>query len=184
MVRNPAIYQLADLIPDADHSQGGRRRQYPEYMWLIYEALISDFGSARQVEAELSHALIWGLIRDKVRRRYPMDMSRWLPDTPMRRHHNLYARNRYLTEPDVFAALASLHRDLAAGPARALGLLDPDGPGSWTHPDLSRMLHADGKVITHSFALGPATPASTRSPARFLPAAPIRMVDFMSKATV
>jgi hypothetical protein len=25
--------------------------------------------------------------------------------------------------------------------------LDRDGPGSWTHPDLSRMLYADGKVI-------------------------------------
>jgi hypothetical protein len=159
VVSNPAIYELADLIPDADYSQGGRRRQYPEYVWLIYEALISVYGSARQVEAELSHPLVWGLIRDQVRHRYPKDMSRWLPDTPMRRHHYLYARNRYLTDPDVFAELASLHRDLAAGQARELGPLDPDGPGSWTHPHLSRMLHADGKVITPLFR---ARPGETR----------------------
>ena len=31
------------------------------------------------------------------------------------------------------------------------GLLDPDGPGSWTRPDLSRMVYADGKVVTPLF---------------------------------
>ena len=49
----------------------------------------------------------------------------------------------------------TLHRELAADQARELGLLDPDGPGSWTHPDLSRMLHADGKVITPLFKAQP-----------------------------
>lgn len=34
-------------------------------------------------------------------------------------------------------------------------MLDPDGLGSWTHPDLSRMLHADGKVITPLFRAKP-----------------------------
>src|SRR5690242_12528529 len=66
----------------------------------------------------------------------------------MRRHHYLYARNRYLTDPDVLRALADVHRNIAANQARRLGLLDPNGAGSWTHPDLRRMLHADGKVIT------------------------------------
>src|SRR5437588_4542980 len=73
----------------------------------------------------------------------------------MRRHHYRYLRNRYLTQADVLAQLAARHRDLAAGQARALGLLDPDGPGSWTHPDPSRMLHADGKVITPLFRARP-----------------------------
>ena len=56
---NPAIYQLAELIPAADPARGGRRRQYPEHMWLICEALLSVYGSARQVEAELSHPVVW-----------------------------------------------------------------------------------------------------------------------------
>ena len=123
-------------------------------------SLLSVFGSARQVEAELSHPTVWGLLRDRVRRQFPNDPSRWLPATPMRRHHYLYARNRFLTDPDVLAALTGLHRELAAGQARRLGLLDPDRPGSWTHPDLSRMLHADGKVITPR--PGPARPHPTR----------------------
>jgi hypothetical protein len=155
IVENPAIYRLAELIPTADPGRGGRRRQYPEHMWLIYEALLSVFGSARQVEAELSHPTVWGLLRDRVRRQFPTEPSRWLPTAPMRRHHYLYARNRYLTDPDVLAALTGLHRELAAGQARELGLLDPDGPGSWTHPDLSRMLHADGKVVTPLFRARP-----------------------------
>ena len=116
MVNSPAIYQLAELIPAADRAMGGRRRQYPEFMWLLYEALISVYGSARQVEAELSHPIVWDLIRDQVRGRYPQDMSRWLPEAPMRRHHYLYARNRYLTDPDVLAAISALHREVAAEP--------------------------------------------------------------------
>ena len=155
IVENPAIYQLAELIPTADERRGGRRRQYPEHMWLIYEALLSVFGSARQVDAELSHPTVWNLLRERVRSQFPKDPTRWLPAAPMRRHHYLYARNRYLTDPDVLAALTSLHRELAAQQARHLGLLDPNGPGSWTHPDLSRMLHADGKVITPLFRARP-----------------------------
>ncbi len=155
IVENPAIYRLAELIPMAAPGRGGRRRQYPEHMWLIYEALLSVFGSARQVEAELSHPTVWGLLRDRVRRQFPHDPSGWLPARPMRRHHYLYARNRYLTDPDVLTALGGLHRELAAGQARELGLLDPEGPGSWTHPDLSRMLHADGKVVTPLFRARP-----------------------------
>jgi hypothetical protein len=159
IVNNPAIYELAELIPTADPLRGGRQRDYPEYMWLIYEALISVYGSARQVEAELSHPAVWDILRSHIRKRFPRDMSRWLPATPMRRHHYLYARNRYLADPDVLAALNARHREIAAGQARELGLLDPDGPGSWTHPDLSRMLHADGKVITPLFR---ARPGDTR----------------------
>ena len=159
IVENRAIYELAALIPEADHTHGGRRRQYPEYMWLLYEALLSVYGSARQVEAELSHPLVWDFCRQKIRAQFPKDPSRWLPAAPMRRHHYLYARNRYLTHPAVLAELAALHREIAADQARELGLLDPDGPGSWTHPDLSRMLHADGKVITPLFR---ARPGDTR----------------------
>jgi hypothetical protein len=55
----------------------------------------------------------------------------------------------------VLAALSGLHRELVAGQARELGLLDPNGPGSWAHPDLSRMLQADGKGVTPLFRAKP-----------------------------
>jgi hypothetical protein len=155
LLANPALYELADLIPDADRSTGGRRRDHPTFMWLLYEALISVYGSARRVEAELAHPVVWRHLRATVRRRYPGRTELQLPDRPMRRHHYLYARNRYLTNPDVLKALSGEHRRIAADQARELGLLDPDGPGSWTHPDLSRVLHADGKVIAPLFKAQP-----------------------------
>ena len=51
----------------------------------------------------------------------------------------------------MLECLAALHRELAADQARELGLMDPEGPGSFTHPSLSRMLHADCKVVTPLF---------------------------------
>jgi hypothetical protein len=155
IIYNEAIYALAELIPDADSTHGGRRRQYPTCVWIIYEALISVYGSARKVDAELSHPIVWGFLRDAMRARFPHRPDRWLPAAPMRRHHYLYARNRYLTHPAIFELLTETHRQIAADEARYVGLMDPAGPGSWTHPDLSRMLHADGKVITSLFRAKP-----------------------------
>ena len=74
-----------------------------------------------------------------------------LPGKPMRRHHYLYVRNRYLTDPEVLKRIAALHRETSCKQARELGLVDPSGHGSFTHPHLSRMLYADGKVITPLF---------------------------------
>ena len=148
ILTNRALYELAALVPDVDRTRGGRPRQYPPYAWLLFDALLSVYGSARQVEAELAHPLVWQFCQTKIRDRFPTDQSQWLPVQPIRRHHYQYARDRYLTDPAIFADLLELHREIAAEQARELGLCDPNGPGSWTHPDLSRMLHADGKVIT------------------------------------
>jgi hypothetical protein len=155
LIANPELYALADAVPTTDPSAGGRPRQYPTFMWVLYDALLSVYGSARRVEAELAHPVVWRHLRGLVRSRFPDDPSRWLPDSPMRRHHYLYGRTRWLTEPDVFDAMRSLHRHSAADQARRLGLIDPDGPGSWTHPSLSRMLYADGKVLTPLYRAHP-----------------------------
>src|SRR3989440_9090491 len=151
ILRNPAIYEVAGLIPQPPREKGGRGRDYPDFMYLVFEALISVYSSARQVEAEPSHKVVWKLMRRTVKKMFPDDVSMRLPSRQMRRHHYLYGRNRYLSNPAVLAGLAGLHRELAASQARGLGLMDPEGPGSFTHPDLSRMLHADGKVITPLF---------------------------------
>ena len=103
LLANPALYELADLVPEPAREAGGRRRDYPTFMWLLYEALISVYGSARRVEAELAHPVVWNLIRNTIRRRFPDRTDLHLSERPMRRHHYLYARNRYLTDPDVLA---------------------------------------------------------------------------------
>jgi hypothetical protein len=145
---NSALYELAELIPEPDRTGGGRPRHYPAFMALAFDALLSVFGSARQVEAEIAHPLVWELIRRTVNAHRP-DLV--LPGRPMRRHHHRYLRDRYLTDAPVLGALGDRHRRLAIDQAQQLGLLDPNGPGSYTHPHLSRMLYADGKVITPLF---------------------------------
>ena len=148
---NPELYRLAELIPFPDRERGGRTRAYPNFAYLFYEALISVHRSARQVEAELSHPVVWRFARRMVRKMFPDDREMRLPGKPMRRHHYLYVRNRYLTDPAVLKRIAALHRESSCAQARELGLVDPEGPGSFTHPHLSRMLYADGKVITPLF---------------------------------
>ncbi len=73
----------------------------------------------------------------------------------MRRDHHLYGRTRYLTDPTILAQIGALHREHATRQARQIGLLNPDGEGSWTHPDLGRILYADGKVVTPLFRAQP-----------------------------
>ncbi len=131
---NPELYRLAEEIPFPDRERGGRTRAYPNFAYLFYEALISVYRSARQVEAELSHEVVWRFARRMVRKVFPDDRDMRLPTKPMRRHHYLYIRNRYLTDPAVLKRIAVLHRETSCKQARELGLVDPSGPGSFTHP--------------------------------------------------
>jgi hypothetical protein len=155
LVANPALFELADAVPEPDPSVGGRPRDFPVFMWVLFDALLSVYGSGRKVEAELGHPTVWRRLRRHVRDMVPDRPELWLGERPMRRHHYLYGRTRYLTAPAVLERLAELHRRTAAEQATSVGLLDPDGPGSWTHPDLSRMLYADGKVVTPLFRAKP-----------------------------
>jgi hypothetical protein len=153
ILSNPALYELASAVPQ--HPRPGRPRSYPDFMVIVFAALISVWRSARQVEAELAHPVVWRWMRRIVAERFPDDPAMHLPARPMRRHHYTYLRDRYLTDPHVLAELGRLHRQTAVAQARYIGLLDPDGPGSFTHPDLSRMLHADGKVVSPLYRAGP-----------------------------
>jgi len=155
LVANPELYALADIVPEQDLTRGGRRRLYPTYMWVLYDALLTVYGSARRVEAELAHPIIWNHLRHLIRRQFPDDPTMWLPERPMRRHHYLYGRTRYLTTPEALERLGDIHRTHATNQARQLGLMANEGRVSWTHPDLDRMLYADGKVITPLFRAQP-----------------------------
>jgi hypothetical protein len=96
----------------------------------VHLCLISVYGSARQAEAEISHPMVWELIRRIVQESYPDRPEMHLPAKPMRRHHYAYGRDRYLSDPVILARLLELHRTLAgpgAWPARPRrgGLMDP-----------------------------------------------------------
>lgn len=167
ILANPELYALADSIPEPAPASGGRPRHYPAAAVVLYEALISVYGSARQVEAEVAHPVVWRLIRAGLRRHGGVRVGL----RPMRRHHYLYLRNTYMTDPEVLAALERVHRDHAAAHAREVGILDPNGTGSWTHPNRSRLLYGDGKVLTPLFR---ARPGDTRLDKRTGELVPVR----------
>jgi hypothetical protein len=167
ILANPELYALAAEIPTTELTAGGRPRDYPAAAVVLFEALISVYGSARQVEAEIAHPVVWRLIRAGLRRHGDIRVGL----RPMRRHHYLYLRNTYMTDPDVLAALDQVHRDHAAAHAREVGILDPDGAGSWTHPSRSRLLYGDGKVLTPLFR---ARPGDTRLDKRTGELVPLR----------
>ena len=109
-------------------------------MWLVFEALISVYGSARQVEAELAHPIVWNLIRTTVHRQFPGNPAMHLPGRSMRRHHYQYARQQCLNTNGILEALMQRHRELAAQQAVELGLCDPELPlpdGDSHHSKLS-----------------------------------------------
>ena len=54
-------------------------------MMLVYEALLSVYGSARQVDAELGHPVVWSFTRQLVRDHYPDQPDLWLPPRPLGR---------------------------------------------------------------------------------------------------
>ncbi|MCD9625245.1 hypothetical protein [Rhabdothermincola salaria] len=87
-------------------------------MALAFDALLSVFGSARQVEAELAHPLVWGLIRDTAARHRP---EVTLPARPMRKHHHRYLRDRYLTDPAIFASTPERPEPLRSSSASLRG---------------------------------------------------------------
>ena len=152
LVANDALYELADAGP-RPRRPGGRPRDYPVFMWLLFDALLSVYGTARRVEAELAHPIVWNLIRRPSASASPIRTD-WLPERPMRRHHYLYGRTRYLTDPDVLAGStrstgdspATRRAPRAARPGRSR-LVDPPRPVA--------MLYADGKVVTPLFRAQP-----------------------------
>jgi hypothetical protein len=133
ILRNPALYELAGVIPEQD---GGRPRTYPSFMFLAFGTLLSVWRSARQVEAELSHPLVWGLMREIVFELFPDEPQMQLPERPMRRHHYTYMRDRYLTDPRIRHVLGELHREGRDCPGEADRAARSAGP--WLlHPSPS-----------------------------------------------
>ncbi len=155
LVANPELYALADAVDVPDPADGGRRRDFPVFMWVLYDALVTVYGSARKVEAELAHPIVWNHLRQLIADQFPDEPDRWVGERPMRRHHYLYGRTRYLATDETLELLAEIHRTHAAEQARSIGLMDPTIKDSWTHPSLRRMLYADGKVITPLFRAKP-----------------------------
>ena len=121
--------------------------------------------------SRLAHPLVWDSPPPTRPRAVPeRSVASGCPTRPMRRHHYLYGRNRYLTDPMILAALADAAprarrrpgpRARPARPERSR-LVDP--PRS--DPDAPRRRQGHHSPVPSP---SPATHASTRPPARSAP---------------
>lgn len=141
------FWQWAEPALNVEPSRTGRRPIHPLYMGLVFEIVADIHQGYRKAEAELRHPVVWRMVQAAVRKRFPRDPSQWLGDSPMRRHHYDYM-TRNIAAQEAIAAFREAVRVGAVVLTRRAGIMDPEGPGSLTHPDASRCLYGDGKVLT------------------------------------
>jgi hypothetical protein len=140
----PGLYELADTLPRPNPNRGGRPRQNPAFVYLLFAASVSVFRSARRAEVEL--AARWRRLRKQTKRNHPADSSKWLPKKPMTRGQYEYLKLRYMRDASNVRALVDEFEASACRLALALGLCTPDRQ-SPSHPDLDNVVYGDGKVI-------------------------------------
>jgi hypothetical protein len=151
-----ALYEVAAVIPAKDRV--GRPRLFPPYLLLGYGVLTRVFRSGARVAQELTDPHLWQVVQDAVATAidlYGLDIEppgARPPDWDAYR----YARNRYLTDPDVLTAMRRVFTQCAVDQARQAGLLDPAGPGSLCHPHPSRTVYGDGTVVRPMYRPPPA----------------------------
>jgi hypothetical protein len=145
---HPALYELGQLIPA--ERPVGRPSHHPGYLLLGYGVLARLFRSGNRVQTELSDPATWQVVRESVAAMAEVrpDLVDRLPGAQAPRWEAFrYARDRYLTDPVILRELQDSFTAAAVEQAHTLGLLDPAGPGSLSHPDRSRVVYGDGTVV-------------------------------------
>lgn len=135
VLRDDAVFAAASVIPPKREGTVGRRRTYPDQVWTMWPELRAIFGSHTAVERELGRGNWWAYIRRELRRLRPELPA--LPAKSPRRQDYEYMRERYLATEEGIRLATELHTKLATEQAKEAGNLDPDGGGSFTHPEIT-----------------------------------------------
>ena len=157
VLQNPWFWDTASQIPEGDKRRGGRPNIYPRWLLLFFDCLADIFDSARNADTQIAvrHGIYWPLICDLVVL-YAPDPAYHLPAQPPSRSWYVKTRDRLLkSHPELLDALGFRTEDGAVQIALTLGLLQPDGPGTPSHPDKTRLLHVDGKVVAAMYGTVP-----------------------------
>ena len=155
-----ALYEMAAVVPEKDRV--GRPRAFPTYLVLGFAVLQRVFRSGARAETELTDPATWQTLRSAVAAAQAAFTDLDIVDPGPRPPHwdaYRYARDRYLTDPEIQEDLVAVFTWHAVCQAREMGLLDPHGPGSLCHPDPSRTVYGDGTVIRPMYR----PPAARRS---------------------
>jgi hypothetical protein len=162
LLESAGFLAVVSMVPKQDRSMGGRPRLYPDWCYVMFHALSSHFRSARAIDRFFEDEINWRLIRNWSTRHWPHNPELHAPATPYQRHHYRHMRD-ICVQTDVLATLREAMTNAACELAQQIGLCDPAGEGSWTHPSLDRTLHADGKVLSAPSRYAPDEPVVDRA---------------------
>lgn len=144
---SPSLYELARDIDWAPPV--GRRRANPVYVTLAYGVLARIARSGIRVELDLAEPHTWTAARrlmSEAITRHGLDLPPPGAKPPTWDHWR-WMRNHWLTTDEGLATLGRAFPPVAAASARRIGLIDPSGPGSFSHPDATRAAYGDGTLV-------------------------------------
>ena len=155
LLRDDAKFAAAEVIPPKPAGSVGRSRIYPEFVWTLMPELWAIFPSLTMAVRELRKGGWWRYIRREMKRLHPELPE--LPRKPPTRQAHAYMRDRYLATDAAIERSLEIHTEFAVRQARTAGLLDPEGGGSPTHPEITRSIFGDGKKIEALYGAKPGT---------------------------
>lgn len=152
VLSSPSLYQLATHLEW--ERPVGRPPVNPLYVTLAYGVLARLNRSGIRVELDLAEPSTWEYARTLMATTITTHHLDLDPPSahPPTWHHWRWLRDEHLTTDDGQAALARIWPPVAVASARRIGLLDPHGPGSFTHPDATRTVYGDGTLVRPIYA--------------------------------
>lgn len=132
----------------------GRPAVHPPYVLLAFATIARIARSTVRVETDLQDPDLWALVRGlmlETIHRESLDLP--APGrTPPTWHHWRRLRDDHLTLDEGLATLGRLHLPRAVDLAHSIGLLNPHGAGSFTHPQPDRAVYGDGTAVRPIYA--------------------------------
>ncbi len=144
LLRNPATYEFADLIPDPERHLGGRPRIYPKHLIFVVACVNDIKKSARAAETAMKGERFWRHMQDVVAEMFPDDTSMHLPDRSPDR--TWFAKTLRRKGMDVMLD-GFRHQLTTTGIETAVEIGCPITDNQPWEPALNRMIAFDGKVI-------------------------------------
>lgn len=147
VLSSPSLYELAASLEC--ESAVGRPRANPPYVVLAYGVLARLARSGIRVELDLAEPHTWTAARQLMVQALAQHRLDLPPPgvRPPKWDHWRALRNHHLATDDGLAQLSRVFPPIAVAAGRRIGLIDPHGPGSFTHPDPSRAAYGDGTLV-------------------------------------
>lgn len=145
VMRSPELYEVAALPPA--NPGVGRPRELAPWSVLLLGVLARHYRSGVRAALELGSDLVWRHVLHEAE--HARELGFDVPAAPRAPGWHAWrrARDHVWATDDGLADIADIHLQHAVALAGELGLADPAGGGSWSHPARTRALYGDGTLV-------------------------------------